>query len=86
MVPYWFTALTMKSVGRAAKSMVLEVDRQFTLATVSPTGSEVVVSKTEVENAAAIFANTYKVSAATVKVCLPPRPQHSNCSFGEWNS
>ena len=29
MVPYWFSAMTMKSVGVAAKAMVLEVQRQF---------------------------------------------------------
>lgn len=29
MIPYWFSALTMKSVGFAAKAMVLEVKRQF---------------------------------------------------------
>jgi len=29
MVPYWFAALTMKSVGEAAKGMVEEVKRQF---------------------------------------------------------
>merc|ERR1711972_169765 len=30
MVPYWFAALTMKSVGKAADMMVQEVARQFT--------------------------------------------------------
>jgi len=29
MIPYWFSAMTMKSVGFAAKAMVLEVKRQF---------------------------------------------------------
>merc|ERR1719399_2142200 len=29
MVPYWFAALTMKSVGKAADQMVREVERQF---------------------------------------------------------
>jgi len=29
MLPYWFTAMTMKSVGTAAMAMVSEVDRQF---------------------------------------------------------
>ena len=29
MIPYWFTAMTMKSVGVAANAMVKEVDRQF---------------------------------------------------------
>lgn len=29
MLPYWFSALTMKSVGRAANMMVAEVRRQF---------------------------------------------------------
>lgn len=29
MLPYWFTALTMKSVGRAANAMVRECRRQF---------------------------------------------------------
>lgn len=29
MVPYWFSALTMRSVGEAANKMVLEVARQF---------------------------------------------------------
>eukprot|EP00405_Crypthecodinium_cohnii_P031675 CAMPEP_0206518454 /NCGR_PEP_ID=MMETSP0324_2-20121206/64587_1 /ASSEMBLY_ACC=CAM_ASM_000836 /TAXON_ID=2866 /ORGANISM="Crypthecodinium cohnii, Strain Seligo" /LENGTH=746 /DNA_ID=CAMNT_0054011811 /DNA_START=153 /DNA_END=2391 /DNA_ORIENTATION=- len=31
MVPYWFAALTMKSVGKAAGEMVEEVKRQFAL-------------------------------------------------------
>jgi inorganic pyrophosphatase len=30
MIPYWFAALTMKSVGKAADQMVQEVSRQFT--------------------------------------------------------
>ena len=29
MLPYWFSALTMKSVGDAAAEMVVEVQRQF---------------------------------------------------------
>jgi len=29
MLPYWFSAMTMKSVGFAAKEMVVEVRRQF---------------------------------------------------------
>merc|ERR1712118_11580 len=29
MIPYWFAALTMKSVGKAANEMVEEVKRQF---------------------------------------------------------
>jgi len=29
MIPYWFTAMTMKSVGLAANEMVKEVKRQF---------------------------------------------------------
>jgi inorganic pyrophosphatase len=29
MLPYWFSAMTMKSVGKAANEMVLEVRRQF---------------------------------------------------------
>jgi len=29
MIPYWFAALTMKSVGKAAGEMVQEVERQF---------------------------------------------------------
>jgi len=29
MLPYWFTAMTMKSVGEAANAMVKEVKRQF---------------------------------------------------------
>ncbi|CAE7515422.1 unnamed protein product [Symbiodinium natans] len=31
MVPYWFAALTMKSVGKAAGEMVAEVKRQFSV-------------------------------------------------------
>jgi inorganic pyrophosphatase len=31
MIPYWFAALTMKSVGKAAGEMVEEVKRQFSL-------------------------------------------------------
>ena len=30
MLPYWFSAMTMKSVGFAAAEMVAEVERQFT--------------------------------------------------------
>ena len=29
MLPYWFSAMTMKSVGKAASDMVIEVDRQI---------------------------------------------------------
>ena len=31
MLPYWFSAMTMKSVGLAANAMVLEIKRQFEL-------------------------------------------------------
>eukprot|EP00439_Symbiodinium_sp_Y106_P042675 s1850_g5.t1 len=31
MIPYWFAALTMKSVGKAAGEMVAEVKRQFSV-------------------------------------------------------
>merc|ERR1712060_603552 len=31
MIPYWFAALTMKSVGKAAGEMVQEVERQFSI-------------------------------------------------------
>ena len=31
MLPYWFSAMTMKSVGKAAREMVIEVRRQFQL-------------------------------------------------------
>eukprot|EP00438_Fugacium_kawagutii_P002063 Skav212344 [mRNA] locus=scaffold1488:249526:272130:+ [translate_table: standard] len=31
MIPYWFAALTMKSVGKAAGEMVAEVKRQFSI-------------------------------------------------------
>ena len=30
MIPYWFSAMTMRSVGQAAMLMVAEVERQFT--------------------------------------------------------
>ncbi|CAM9597367.1 unnamed protein product, partial [Choristocarpus tenellus] len=29
MLPYWFSAMTMKAVGTAAMEMVQEVERQF---------------------------------------------------------
>jgi len=29
MIPYWFSAMTMKSVGKAAMAMIREVERQF---------------------------------------------------------
>jgi H(+)-translocating pyrophosphatase len=29
MLPYWFSAMTMKSVGKAANAMVMEIKRQF---------------------------------------------------------
>merc|ERR1712087_1017370 len=43
MLPYWFTAMTMKSVGTAAMAMVDEVDRQFTVnpALLEPDSGEV---------------------------------------------
>ena len=28
-LPYWFSAMTMKSVGQAAKLMIIEVEDQF---------------------------------------------------------
>jgi len=31
MLPYWFSAMTMKSVGMAANAMVIEIKRQFDL-------------------------------------------------------
>lgn len=35
MLPYWFSAMTMKSVGDAAFDMVKEVERQLDVATES---------------------------------------------------
>jgi inorganic pyrophosphatase len=29
MIPYWFSAMTLKSVGKAAMAMVMEIKRQF---------------------------------------------------------
>eukprot|EP00941_MAST-03F_sp_MAST-3F-sp1_P005422 g5422.t1 len=41
MLPYWFTAMTMKSVGEAAKEMVQEVKRQFdTLDLLNPNSTQ----------------------------------------------
>jgi len=40
MLPYWFTAMTMKSVGKAALDMVKEVRRQFALAPVDAQGNK----------------------------------------------
>jgi len=40
MLPYWFSAMTMKSVGKAALDMVNEVRRQFATAPVDANGNK----------------------------------------------
>jgi len=40
MLPYWFSAMTMKSVGKAALDMVKEVRRQFAQAPTHPNGEK----------------------------------------------
>lgn len=40
MLPYWFSAMTMKSVGKAALDMVKEVRRQFALAPIDQNGAK----------------------------------------------
>ena len=40
MVPYWFSAMTMRSVGEAANAMVLEIARQFAESTEAKIGSK----------------------------------------------
>jgi len=47
MIPYWFAALTMKSVGKAAGEMVEEVKRQF--AQQDARGLTILTGSTEIE-------------------------------------
>jgi inorganic pyrophosphatase len=47
MIPYWFAALTMKSVGKAAGEMVEEVKRQF--AKRDSKGLTILTGSTEIE-------------------------------------
>jgi len=47
MIPYWFAALTMKSVGKAAGEMVEEVKRQFSI--VGKDGKTILEGSTDVK-------------------------------------
>jgi len=47
MIPYWFAALTMKSVGKAAGEMVQEVKRQFSLT--DSKGKSILTGSTEIK-------------------------------------
>jgi len=47
MIPYWFAALTMKSVGKAAGEMVEEVKRQFSLT--DSQGKTILTGSTEIK-------------------------------------
>merc|ERR1712079_446183 len=47
MIPYWFAALTMKSVGKAAGEMVEEVKRQFSI--VDSQGKTILTGSTEIK-------------------------------------
>ena len=47
MIPYWFAALTMKSVGKAAGEMVQEVKRQFSL--VDSQGKTILTGSTQIK-------------------------------------
>merc|ERR1712190_425217 len=47
MIPYWFAALTMKSVGKAAGEMVEEVKRQFSIK--DSKGKTILTGSTEIK-------------------------------------
>merc|ERR1712060_891246 len=47
MIPYWFAALTMKSVGKAAGEMVEEVKRQFSIK--DSKGKTILTGSTEIQ-------------------------------------
>ena len=89
MLPYWFSAMTMKSVGKAALAMVEEVRRQFATisglmeGTARPDYRRCVEISTAVSPAlqqllkAAQWLQKYKVSALvsrSVAVELPQQP------------
>merc|ERR1712051_758662 len=40
MLPYWFSAMTMKAVGDAAQDMLIEIKRQFKVMSQAPAGSQ----------------------------------------------
>merc|ERR1712051_1046282 len=40
MLPYWFSAMTMKAVGDAAQDMLNEIKRQFKVMSQAPAGSQ----------------------------------------------
>lgn len=62
MLPYWFSAMTMKSVGRAALEMVEEVRRQFNSIPGLMEG-----------NAKPDYATCVKISTdASIKEMIPP--------------
>lgn len=57
MLPYWFSAMTMKSVGKAALAMVEEVRRQFN----------------EIEGLMEVRRGSFSVCSFFVRVCLVVR-------------
>ena len=63
----------MKSVGNAARAMVLEVEQQFGLATIS--GLDATASdddkRAEIDRVLQVFAATYEVQGEMVKVSIP---------------
>merc|ERR1712087_538310 len=83
MVPYWFSAMTMRSVGKAAKAMVKEVARQFKschhLAAVAALDDQADIEKyiqennIDIEKDLADYEKCIKISTeASLKEMIPP--------------
>lgn len=67
MLPYWFSAMTMKSVGIAALAMVEEVRRQFRLVPTLPNGEK------DFSRFHADYSHCVRIStAASLRMMIPP--------------
>ena len=72
MLPYWFSAMTMKAVGDAAQEMLVEIKRQFKVMSTAAAGSR--ESEPDFENCIAISTNASlkKMIAPGLLVIISP--------------
>jgi inorganic pyrophosphatase len=68
MIPYWFTAMTMKSVGVAANAMVKEVSRQFLSADATFKGTRADLTEDQINAAIEKYAKECDKNAPGRKI------------------
>ena len=72
MLPYWFSAMTMKAVGDAAQEMLTEIKRQFVVMNAAEKGSEEAKPNHELCISISTNASLKKMIAPGILVILSP--------------